>query len=402
MVEFKVKLGTSSGDVVVRRHRAPSAQAARAHFTEAGYFVFSVSRQLAALDWFGWRRKIPIRKFLLFNREFKGLIRAGLPVVESLDLLLRRMKDNPLRTPLASIREKVSQGEMLSEAFASLGRAIPSYYPALLYAGEQSGNLEEILDRFIHQEERLHRMRKKFRNALTYPVFLMIVGMIALYIILGRAMPQFAGFYEDSGQALPKITQTVILLSSWAEDYFFFFLITGILLVLLLIGLRGTNRGHKVLERMVWRIPILGPVVRQQNQNTFAWTMRMLLAGGIPLPESLKIAAEAMPSPNLQVQLQAVREAVERGATLEQALDEHGDLDPLVTEMVRIGESTGTLGDMFEYIALSGEERAEDMLEMISNVLAPVILLFVGLSIAALVLSMYLPMFGLADLVGGM
>lgn len=400
MAQFKVKLGTGEGDVTERVVHGTTLQEVKAHYTNEGYFVFYVKPQYDLSGLIGLRRKIPVRRFILFNREFRGLLKAGLPVLESLDILLRRMKKSNLRDLLEQIREQISKGAALSEAFASFSDLIPRYYPALLQAGEQSGNLVEVLERFIVQEERLRRTRKKFIQSLTYPMILLLAAMGALYIMLTRAMPEFASMYENSNEALPWSTAMVISFSEVVNSYFGTFSALLALTVIAGFVAAQTPKGIQALENLLRRVPLVGTLWMLQNQNIFARTLRLLLNGGVPLTQAINTLSGAIPSRSLAVQLKAVQRDVESGNKFQEALETHTFLDESVGEMVRVGEETGTLEEMLEYLADNGEEQAEDMLELISNLIAPVVLLMVGMLIAFLVLSMYLPMFNSYELMG--
>jgi type IV pilus assembly protein PilC len=399
MNSYSVRYADPTGQIQVRTMSGKDRHSLRRSLQEDGFFVFEV-RWIPHWRLFS-RSRIPLRSFLLFNREFRSMIRSGLPIVQGLDLLLLRMKPGPMKDLLSRVRSDLTRGEPLSKAWSHHRESIPGYYPALLLAGEQAGNLEEVLGRFLTQEDRLLRARKKFRNALTYPGFLLVVGMMALYVILGRAMPQFASLYEQSGQNMPALTRWVVAASRLLGEH-----TTAMIALLLaapavlLLVLRA-ERGRFFLQNLLLRLPLIGRLWRLQNQNIFARTLRLLLVGGTPLAEALAITADSLPSPILRRMLLEVRDSVLEGSSLDDALACVPLFDPQVRELVRVGETAGTLPDMLEHAAESGEEQSEDLLELISGVLAPLLLLGVGLVIAALVLAMYLPMFGVADLVTG-
>ena len=400
MATFKVKIGTSDGELAIRHVHGHSQAEVHENFTREGYYVFSVTRALDLPSLFGLRKGISPAKFIMFNKEFRGLIRAGLPIVEGLDMLLRRMKENRLKSVLLQVRENLSRGESLATAFRSFGDIIPRYYPALLHAGEQSGNLAEVLDRFIDQEERLRKTRKKFLQTLTYPAFLMVVAMVSMYIVLTRAIPEFAGLYRNSGRELPASTQFVMAMSefltNWYGELFFGTIFLGLAIFIYL----RTDHGGLVGERLLHRIPVVGSIWALQYQNIFSRTMKLLLQGGIPVPEALSTTAGAVPSRLFGSELKQVHDDLVQGDSLHEGLEKHTRLPEMFPEMVRIGEATGTLDEMFDYLAEHGEERSEDYLELVSNAIAPLMLLLVGLVIAFLVVSMYLPMFGSYDAIG--
>lgn len=400
MANFRVKLGSSDGSVLSRTIHGQSAQEVTQHFRGEGYYVFSVDKTFNFSDLLGVQRRIPRTKFILFNREFRGLIKAGLPIVEGLDILLKRMKASPLQALLIQVREQLTQGRSLSQAFQSFTGLIPNYYPALLQAGEQSGNLVEVLDRFIDQEERFRKTRKKFIQTMTYPLLLLVVGLASMFIILTRALPQFTAIYKEADKELPTVTKYVVMVSDFFQSYYGHLLIGAAAIFAMAFFYGKTQKGALLRERLVRRIPFVGKLWMLQNQNIFARTLRLLLGGGVPVPQAIAISANAVPSPVFGAELHQTHQALNQGESLQSALDKHTRLDEMVGEMVGVGEATGTLGDMLEYVADHGEEKSEDILERISNLVAPLVLLAIGLVIAVIVIAMYLPMFGTYDVIG--
>lgn len=398
MATYTVKLGTNEGALSTRQVVGNNADEVRRRLTAEGYFVFSVKTSLNPLKMLS-RRKVPQKKFLMFNKELRGLVKAGLPITEGLDIIIARHEAGPLLTLIEDVRDKLRGGESLSEAFSHYSGLIPSYYPALLRAGEASGNLDEVLLRFIQQEERLRRTRKRFTQSLTYPAILMFAGMISVYIILTKAMPQFSAMYTNSGQELPMITNVVMGLSEWMVDWWMLVLGGIVFFVISLYIYAQTQNGACLLEKILRRIPTLGRMWSLQSQNIFSRTLRLLIIGGITLPEAIEILSSAVPSPNLRLELAEVHKNLLQGESLHNALENHAQLADIVHEMVRIGEETGTLDQMLDYLSEDGEEEAEDTLEFISNMIAPIILLFVGILIAIMVVAMYLPMFGSYDMI---
>ena len=400
MATFHVKIGTIEGEIVERTVYGQSETEVRDAFRKDGYYLFSIVKAFDFGGFFAFRRKVGAKAFILFNKEFRGLVRAGLPIVEGFDILLKRMKPGKLKTLLSGVRERITHGESLSEAFAAYPEMIPRYYPALLHAGEQSGGLAEVLGRFVDQEERIRKTRKKFVQTLTYPAILLLVGMVSMYVMLSRAMPQFASLYQGANRELPLPTILVTAFSNWLAAYSAYvlgFLTAALVAVFLYVQ---TENGRLLGEKALRKVPLLGALWSLRNQNVFARTMRLLLSGGVPVPQAVAIVADAVPSLLFSRELKQVFQLLSQGQGLQDALDRETRLTQTVGEMIRVGEETGTLGDMFEYLAEHGEEKSDDYLEMISNLIAPLVLLVVGLAIAFLVVAMYLPMFGSFDAIG--
>ena len=400
MATYKVKLGSSEGDVLFKQVFGQSAAEVRNQFTGEGYYVFSVKKNIDPMALLGGRRQLPIRKFLVFNKELRGLIRAGMPIVEGLDILLSRMKPGRQREMLEQVRAGLERGESLSEAFVPFKDIIPRYYPALVHAGEQSGNLAMVLERFIDQEENLRLVRKKFRQALTYPAVLLVAGMISLYIILTRAMPEFVALYQNSSDDLPLVTRIVMAMSTWLNTWYVPLMVGVLVAAAAFHFWRQTESGAALIERVWRRAPLLGSMWQLHNQNIFSRCMNLLLGGGIPVPQAIAAVADAVPSRAFGLELHKVNADLVRGQSLQDAMDQHTRLSEMAGEMIRVGEATGTLGEMFEYVAEHGEEQSADYLELISGLVAPLMLVLIGLLIAFMVVAMYLPMFGSYERLG--
>lgn len=231
-------------------------------------------------------------------------------------------------------------------------------------------------------------------QALTYPTILLVAGFAAMYIIMTRALPQFATLYEGSDREMPLLTRIVVSVSNWlgANGVYLTIALLGIVVAVWLAS--RNERGAAALERLWRRLPLVGRLWALQNQNIFARVMRLLLAGGVPLPEAMTITAGAVPGRVVRDEIERAQKDLVTGGSLQDAIEKHCQFDETVGEMIRIGEGTGGLDEMFGYLAEAGEEQAEDLLELISNLVAPLVLLLIGLTIALMVVAMYLPMFG--------
>ena len=393
---YKAKLATSEGKIIEKRLNARNSKDVFRYFRDDGYFVFSVKKTSLLL---GAEKKVSLQSFLLFNRELAGLIRAGLPIVDGLGILLKKMEISPLKTMVSQILERLVRGASLSEAFTDFEHMIPAYFPTLLYAGEQSGQLVEVLEKFIQQEDRKRKALKKFRQALTYPIILLAVAAVALYVILGQAMPEFAKLYAGSGQDLPFLTRMVIGFSEGVAVSFPY-LVVGVAVIAVFFSMFGNKDFIQTsVERVILRTPVFGKIWRLHNQNALVSSLKLLLQGGIPVAQALKTMCSAVPSRLLGTSLEKVWNDVVCGVNLSDALSSHTNLEHRVMDMIRIGETSGTLDEMLEHLISYGEEQLDDQLEWISGIIAPVLLLVVGGFIAALVLAMYLPMFKVTDLI---
>jgi type IV pilus assembly protein PilC len=333
-------------------------------------------------------------QFVIFNQQFVTLIKAGLPILTALELLAKRQRDARFKAQLENVRDRVRAGEVLSQAFEAQG-AFPRMYVTTLEAGERSGNLEEVLNRYIGFERVALTFRKKLLASLIYPVllFVMVAGMLTflfLYVI-----PRFNELYSDLHAQLPAITRFMLAFGVGLQRWgliAFPFLVTG--------GASfwwwtRTAAGGEWMDRVRLRTPRLGQIWLKYEVAMLARMLATLLAGGLPLVNALETAASSMDSRTISLGVEQAAQRVREGAPLSRSLEEAHVFPDLAVEMVEVGESTGALPQMLNSVAEFFEEDVETALGSALSLIEPVIIIFMGVVVAFVLVSLYMPIFSL-------
>ena len=400
MSQFICKVGTSAGDIREFALQADTEVSARRELAESGYHIFSVRRsfQLGSLASAFQRgpRRIKTTDFIIFNQELASLLRAGLPLLQSLDVMLERMSNEKLRHVLADVRDKVKGGTSLSEAFRAHGELFPRIYSASLLAGEKSGSLEEVIRRYVQYLKLTEATRNKVTGALIYPIFLFAVLLIAASILLFHVVPTFGGFFENFDAELPPLTSALLIFASAVRGNYLF-----ILLALVLGGLgfymwsrRESSRAK--LDHLKLESPYFGRLLRLFSTSQLTRSLSTLLAGGIPLVQSIEIAAESIANRFVGDKVHPVADRVREGKSFAASLEATGQFPHMMIEMVKVGETTGSLAEMLASVADFSDEEIENKLNIMLALLTPVLLIVMGGFVGLILLALYLPLFGLA------
>jgi type IV pilus assembly protein PilC len=392
MNEFTVKLADERGRMQEQVHAAATAEELRSRFTQAGYLVYSVKAKSAIGG--SSRKKIKLDMFLVFNQQFLTLVKAGLPILGSLDLLARRQKDLAFRAQLEDVAARVKTGESISSAFEAQG-TMPLVYTTTLLAGERSGNLEEVLQRYLDFQRVSLTFRKKLKASLIYPAFL-IVMVIGLFIFLITfVVPRFADLYNQLGTKLPEMTLLLLALGQNVQHYGLFIAPLIALAIWLFLRWAKTDAGDAAIDRVRISLPVLGGVWLKYQVGLFSRTLATLLTGGLPLVPSLETAAKSIESRQIAKSVYTAVETVREGKGLSNSLDQTGVFPELAVEMIEVGESTGALPQMLNSVAEFFEEDVQTSLAAIMSLIEPIILIVMGVVVVIVLIALYLPIFSL-------
>jgi len=400
-MEYVCRVGTPSGEVVERRFEAPDERALRAELEQQGLYLLSQRRGLSLASFRLRRRHVDGSILLVFAQELAALLKAGLPLFQSLDVMLDRQKDPLLRQSLVSVREKVKSGTALSEAFRQEGDLYPPIFAASLIAGERSGNLDSVLRRFS-QHLRLNQMlRKKAISAAVYPAVLLTMMTALVVIMLIFVIPNFKSFYEGLGAELPLPTRVLLAVATTLRANVLFILIAiGIAGVSVLYWLRREGAGV-ALDAALLRLPYFGGLMRMYATSQLMRTLSTLLAGGLPLVNALEVASASIGNRAMARAVGSATGRIREGASLTTALDSTGMLEALPLEMVKVGEQTGALGDMLNAIADFYDEELDTRMATVLSLVEPVLLVLMAVVVALMLLAFYLPMFQAISAVQG-
>jgi len=397
VTEFLVRLGTPEGAVLEQRHRSTNAESLRRDLENRGLHVFGLKevRRGLRIPLLRRREKVASLDFLVFNQQLATLLRAGIPVLQSLELLQRSQASTFFRLVLARILEDVRSGGSLSEAVQAQGELFPRLYSASLLAGERSGELVPVLERYIDYQQLMQGVRRKVSSALTYPLVLMTLAFGLIVLLVTYVIPRFAGFYADFSADLPAITQFVVSGSTWIQKNLAY--VAGAALVLVAIGQRwaASDPGRLALDRLRLRIPFVGEIFHLLGLSQFTRSLGTLLGGGTPLVHALEVAVSTVANRAISDPLTRVIPKVREGQALWSSLEATNLFPELSIAMVQVGEATGALEDMLYNSSRFYDESIEVKLARVVTLIEPTILVIMGAIIAFLLLSIYLPMFTL-------
>ena len=394
MPEYVARIGTADGSILERTFTAEDEKALRSDLQQQ-YLVLGIRRKttIAGLvPGFGPRRGIKMKEFLLFNQELASLLKAGLPILSSLDILTERRKNPVFKKALIEVRDKVRGGLSLSEAFGEQGDLFPKIYCSTLASGERSGEVANVLHRFITYQKTLLTTKRKVTSALIYPAVLFSLSIGVITILVTMVVPKFVDFYGDLGADLPLITRMLIGVSTLVTDYILV-LIAGIVgLAMAFRAWQRTDAGKLALDRIKLRVPLVGDILQRFAASRFVRTLGTLLAGGIPAVSALGIAGRAVGNLVFERALMDVERKVREGSSLWQALDDTHLFSDIAIEMSRVGESTGALSEMLVSVADFYDEEIDTRLSTVMSLLEPFMLIFMGMIVALMMLAIYLPL----------
>ncbi|MBA2304887.1 MAG: type II secretion system F family protein [Acidobacteria bacterium] len=402
-MEFRCRLGTAGGDVVEGIYVADNEARLRRELEDKGLYILAIQRAgalgLGSLA-LPQRRRVATREFLVFNQELATLLKAGMPLVQSLDILRRRVSNPVFKSVMDDVHERVRSGSSLSEAFESHGGMFPGVYTASLLAGEKSGSLEQVIRRYVAYVKVVSGVKRKTISALVYPVILLVLSLIVVGIIVIRVVPEFGAFYDQFGARLPLSTRIIVAVSNFAGSYF----------LVLMLSIAGAafgfwawlkSPGSRVsFDRWILRMPMLGSIAQKFSTSQAARTLATLLGGGIPLVNAIDVSARSIQNHYIARELQSAAQQVREGRALAAAMNDSGAFPDVAIKMVEVGEQTGALQEMLNSLADFYDEEIETNLGRFITIIEPALLVIMGIVIAGLLLSLYMPLFQLSNALG--
>jgi type IV pilus assembly protein PilC len=398
---FHYRAARPDGTIVETDAEGETPHAIRTKLEAQGLLVLNLSgsgpRPIGA--WASRPRPLPPRDFLVFNQEFLALVKAGLPILRCFDLLTDRLEQGGFQQALQSVRESIRGGSAISEAMAMHPTYFPELYQASLRAGEQAGNLPEVLKRYIDYLKMLIGVREKVVKATIYPLFLLGFGLLVTLGLLFFVLPSFAQVYQDSRVELPWATQVLLDITNSAGQW-----IIGMVIVLGLASAwiywwRSTPQGQWRIDWLFLHAPVLGPLFLKNQVIRLARTLSTILSGGIPLLSALQVTAQSMPNKVFAKALDAVINHVREGTSLSVALKKEKFLPNLTLEMIEIGETTGALETMLFDVAEFHEGELDFELSRMMTWIEPIFIILIGVILGGIVIALYLPIFQMAGAV---
>jgi type IV pilus assembly protein PilC len=401
MAEYVLKYADSRGQIHQQVASAGSEKELRDKYSQQGFLIYSIKPRsamsgVARGGVLGRRKKLNLERFLIFNQQFVTLIRAGLPILKALDLLAERLTDAKLGPHIKAVRDEVRNGTLLSEAFRQQG-IFPKIYVTSVMAGEKSGSLTEVLDRYISYQRLSLAVRKKVLVSLLYPAVLVVLVVLLMVFLVTYVVPNFAQLYSSMQAQLPGVTIALIAVGTTARNYIILFaaaLVGGI--ALFRLWARSAS-GREHIDRIKLRLPMAGEVWLKYQVAQLARVLSTLLTGGIPLVQAMETAAESLGTPLLERSVEQAGRSVREGQPLSASLKASNMFPPLAIDMIEVGESTGALPAMLNSVAEFFEEDVNTRMAAALSLIEPAIMIFMGGFVAFVLIALYLPIFSLAD-----
>jgi type IV pilus assembly protein PilC len=400
-VEFRCRLGTPGGEIIEGIYAADSEARLRREFEEKGLYVLGIQRAgglaLGRIP-LPTRARVSTREFLVFNQELATLLKAGMPLVQSLDILRRRVTNPVFKSVLDDVQERVRAGSSLSEAFEAHGSLFPGVYTASLLAGEKSGNLEQVIRRYVAYVKVVATVRRKTVSALVYPVILLMLSLVVVAIIVLRVVPEFGAFYAQYDRELPLSTRMIVAVSDFVRGYFLLLVASAVGAAVAFWAWFHQPAQREWLDRWMLQLPGIGPIARKFSTSQAARTLATLLGGGIPLVNAIDVAARSIKNRYIARELQLAGQHVREGRALAASMQDSGAFADVAVKMVEVGESTGALQEMLNSLADFYDEEIDTNLGRFITIVEPLLLVIMGIVIAGLLLSLYMPLFNMGGL----
>jgi len=396
MPEYQCRVASTTGDVFERSYVAADESELRRDLEGQDLMILNVRRRSPLTQnlarAFRLRGSVSIREFLVFNQELSALVRAGLPIISSLDILLERRKNPAFKGALQDVRERVKSGESLSEAFAAQGDLFPPLYAASLASGERSGEMASVLMRYIAYTRKVLSIQRRVVSALIYPIILLVLSAALITLMVFFIIPKFSTFLADFNTELPLITKTLFASATFCKEHWQVIILVVGAVVMFLLWWTRTPAGKLWADRTRLRLPLVGRVMQNYSQNRFTRTLGTLQAGGIPLVTSLELSARAVGNAVYEKELLKVAAHVREGQALWESLEETGLLSDISVQMIKVGESTGSLVEMLNDASEFTDEEIDTQLIRLVSLIEPLMLVFMAIVVAVMLLSVYLPL----------
>jgi type IV pilus assembly protein PilC len=390
---------------VTRTVEGLSEQELRQRLAQEGYRIFAVESTGMAAGvrvnaGSGRSIKIKLDDFLLFNQQLAALIHAGLPVLQSIQMLRQRSPNPKLRVVLADVEARIKAGSALSAAFEAQGETFPRIYTASILAGERSGSLDDVLRRYVEYTKAIAQLRRKIRGALTYPIILLCAAFILIGVLTTFVIPQFSSLYENMGTELPGITMFVVGVSSGVRANIYWLAPLIAVAIFGFFSWRRTEGGRRTIDRWILKIPIVGDLIRQLTTAQLSRSLATLLAGGITLVESFQIGLASIVNRELLRSTEPALSKIREGKPFTESLDAAGWMPPLAVDMIGVGERSGSLREMLDEVAGFYDAETEVKLGQLTTFIEPAILITMGCIVVTILLAIYLPLLQMVTKVG--
>ena len=398
---YKWEGKTGKGAIKKGEMEGPNEAAIRIHLRQQNIVPTKISTKGKEITFsLPFKKKVKQRSVAIFTRQLATMIDAGLPLVQSLEILSAQQEENVFKNIIREIREDVEGGSTFAGALKKHPVTFNELYTNLVVAGEEGGILDTILTRLANYIEKSEALKKKVKSALIYPATIVGVAVIVVAILMIFVIPVFENLFKSSGQALPLPTLIVVTLSKMIKKYVVIFIPAMILLVFLFRKYYQTENGKAVVDRLLLKVPVFGPLLRKVAVARFSRTLGTLVSSGVPILDGLSIVSRTSGNKTIEKAILNARASIREGETIAEPLNRSGIFPPMVIQMISVGESTGALDSMLSKIADFYEDEVDIAVANLTSLLEPFLMIFLGVVIGGVVISMYLPIFSMASAIG--
>ena len=398
---YKWEGKTGKGAIKKGEMEGPNEAAIRIHLRQQNIVPTKISTKGKEITFsLPFKKKVKQRSVAIFTRQLATMIDAGLPLVQSLEILSAQQEENVFKNIIREIREDVEGGSTFAGALKKHPVTFNELYTNLVVAGEEGGILDTILTRLANYIEKSEALKKKVKSALIYPATIVGVAVIVVAILMIFVIPVFENLFKSSGQTLPLPTLVVVTLSKLIKKYVVIFIPAMILLIFLFRKYYQTQNGKAVVDRLLLKIPVFGSLLRKVAVARFSRTLGTLVSSGVPILDGLIIVSRTSGNKTIEMAILNARASIREGETISEPLGRSGIFPPMVIQMISVGESTGALDSMLSKIADFYEEEVDIAVANLTSLLEPFLMIFLGVVIGGVVISMYLPIFSMASAIG--
>jgi type IV pilus assembly protein PilC len=345
--------------------------------------------------------KVQSSDVVVFSRQFATMIGAGLPLIQCLDILRSQQENKTFKTILKDIKENVEGGSTLADALSKHSGTFDDLFVNMVSAGETGGILDTILERLSAFMEKAMKLKKQVKSAMTYPVIVLIIAVLVIGVILVFVIPVFEKMFADFGGALPAPTQLVVTLSRFVKGNILYMIGAIVIFIFAFKKFYSTEKGRTLVDNYLLKLPVFGILLRKVAVAKFTRTLGTMVSSGVPILDALDIVAKTAGNKTVEGAIYNVRSAISEGRTMADPLAESGVFPSMVCQMVAVGESTGALDSMLSKIADYYDDEVDAAVDSLTSMIEPFMMVFLGVTIGGLVISMYLPIFKMAGMVGG-
>lgn len=398
MPEFKYTAHTKAGKEIKGELEADDLESATSLLTRQGFRIEKIKAKPKELRLFA--EKVTQKDIVVFTRQFSVMINAGLPLVQCLNLLASQSENKTFGKSINEIRKSVEAGDTFSDALRKQPKIFDTLYSNMIEAGEIGGILDKILVRLANYMEKAMKLKAKVKSALVYPTSIVVIAIVVVAFLMIFVIPTFAQMFTDLGGTLPGPTRLVMAISGIFQHYTHVMIGAIIVFVIIFKRFYNTEKGRIIIDTLVLKLPVFGPLIRKVAVAKFTRTLSTLISSGVPIIQGLDITARTAGQKVIENAILDTIDSIKEGQTIAAPLGRSKVFPPMVVQMIDVGEETGALDTMLEKIADFYDDEVDTAVEALTSLLEPILMCFLGVVIGFIVIAMYLPIFKMADALG--